>query len=534
MATIATRLSNTGTLLVNGGFDENTSIAPSKFRTTSNTVFASALDEVSLAAGAVSFNGTNQYLTVPDNNTLNMGTSDFTLEGWIYLTSVPTGSYYPNNTTPYEGAFILNKDGLNAVTWPQYAMFVDVNMKVCASFIAVPNGLAGGPTALVTGSTTISLNTWYHVAFTRVGVNGTLWLNGVSNGTTSSIPSNLTNGARVLYVAYEDRSPLFQTKNLFPGYISNLRIVKGTALYTTNFTPPASILPAIANTSLLLNVTDSTNFIKDNGPNKFTVTNANTATFNTNGPFNQGSTTVKQRQVTDGTLEVYSNFDEVNMILQNADLYFSPATSLADVANGVTVGGLANLGISGAIYNASSSEGPAVATQNGVKVLQFNSSSYKQLTMATEINLSTNSSVFFVGYQTSNRLIALGGSASSSNGNAFLGWGGANNTGFLFRNSTDGGQTLTGLVSVSGLKAFGMIQGTSTFTYYDNGTTPISGTYVSGTYIFKKLGARDYSGTTNGQLSTGYLGDVVAFNRVVSNDEAVLIMKLLKERYNIQ
>jgi hypothetical protein len=243
---------------------------------------------------------------------------------------------------------------------------------------------------------------------------------------------------------------------------------------------------------------------------------------------------VVQRQQSSGTLLVNGEFDEVNMILQNADLYFSPATTFANVADTTVVSAMPNLGISGAIYNASSAEGPTVATQNGAKVLQFNGSIRKQLTMATEINLSTNSSVFFVGYQTSNRLIALGGSASSSNGNAFLGWSSANNTGFLFRNSTDGGQTLTGLTSVAGLKVFGMIQGTSTFTYYDNGTTPISGTYVSGTYIFKKLGARDYLGTTNGQLSTGYLGDVVAFNRVVSNDEAVLIMKLLKERYNIQ
>lgn len=42
---IATRLTTAGTLLVNGSFDENTSIAPSKFRTTSNTVFASEFDE---------------------------------------------------------------------------------------------------------------------------------------------------------------------------------------------------------------------------------------------------------------------------------------------------------------------------------------------------------------------------------------------------------------------------------------------------------------------------------------------------------
>ena len=50
---IATRLTNAGTLLVNGSFDENTSISPAKFRTTSTTVYAGTLDEVTINGGAV-------------------------------------------------------------------------------------------------------------------------------------------------------------------------------------------------------------------------------------------------------------------------------------------------------------------------------------------------------------------------------------------------------------------------------------------------------------------------------------------------
>ena len=50
---IATILTNAGTLLVNGSFDENTSISPAKFRTTSTTVYAGELDEVTISGGAV-------------------------------------------------------------------------------------------------------------------------------------------------------------------------------------------------------------------------------------------------------------------------------------------------------------------------------------------------------------------------------------------------------------------------------------------------------------------------------------------------
>ena len=50
---IATRLTNTGALLVNGSFDENTSISPAKFRITSNTVYATEFDEYTINGGNV-------------------------------------------------------------------------------------------------------------------------------------------------------------------------------------------------------------------------------------------------------------------------------------------------------------------------------------------------------------------------------------------------------------------------------------------------------------------------------------------------
>ena len=192
-------------------------------------------------AGSVLLNGTSQYVTAPDNAALNMGTSDFTLEAWIYLTATPGASVN-------DGANVINKDGKAATSWAQYSLFVSSALKVCASFSSVPNG-GGAPTAVITGTTTLALNTWYHVAVTRIGVNGTVWVNGSSNGTTTSIPATLANGARALHIGYEESQAAFA---YFPGYISNLRIVKGTAVYTANFTPSTTPLTAITNTSLLV------------------------------------------------------------------------------------------------------------------------------------------------------------------------------------------------------------------------------------------------------------------------------------------
>jgi hypothetical protein len=496
-------------------FNQNSS----KTRTTIDTVFSNEFDEVSLAAGSISFNGTNQYLTVPWSTAFVL-TGDFTVESWMWIDSTVVSSR-PDNLK-YVSVFSGSGNVSGTMAF-----------EVQGSASSAGTGLSvyqDSPSVNLSASVSIPLNSWVHIAFVRTGttiygfVNGQRITLGTSSATLISASGSVAIGRNQITIYY----------SYMKGYISNHRVVNGTAVYTANFTPPTGILPAVENTSLLLNVTDSANFIKDNGSNKFTVTNNNSATFNANGPFNQGTTGLVQRQANDGTYMVSGYFNETGILSYNPNLWFSPAITFAGVADTTVASSLPNLGVSGSIYNASTSTGaPQVATQNGVKVLNFNGSTLANLQLATEIDLSTNSSVFFVGYQTANRMVALGGSNAAGNGNAFFGWSGSDNTVFLFRNSSDGGQTLTGLQSVAGLKVFGMIQGTSTFTYYDNSTTPTNGTYVSGTYKFGKVGARDYGGSFNSQLSTGYLGDIVAFNRAVSNDEAVMIIALLKEKYNI-
>ena len=196
--------------------------------------------------GSGYFNGTTDYLTVPNNANLNMGTSDFTAEAWVYLTSTPGG-------TASSGTMILNKDGQNTVTWPQYALEITSALKAGGSISSVVN--AGSfPTVFITGATTLALNTWNHIALTRIGTAATLWVNGVSDGTSSSVQSTLNSNSGVLSIGYEIAQSAYA---YFPGYISNARVVKGTAVYTANFTPSTTPLTAITNTSLLLNGTNA-------------------------------------------------------------------------------------------------------------------------------------------------------------------------------------------------------------------------------------------------------------------------------------
>jgi hypothetical protein len=97
---IVTRLTNTGTLLVNGSFDENTSIAPSKFRTTANTVQASLLDEITINGGPVAkrenSDGTLQVSDIFDEFT-GAPVVDSSLKAW--LDAGQTASYSGSGNT---------------------------------------------------------------------------------------------------------------------------------------------------------------------------------------------------------------------------------------------------------------------------------------------------------------------------------------------------------------------------------------------------------------------------------------------------
>jgi hypothetical protein len=46
-----------------------------------------------VSGNALSFNGTNQYVNIPDDNTLDFGTIDFTIAAWIKMGTTVNGNY---------------------------------------------------------------------------------------------------------------------------------------------------------------------------------------------------------------------------------------------------------------------------------------------------------------------------------------------------------------------------------------------------------------------------------------------------------
>jgi hypothetical protein len=140
------------------------------------------------------------------------------------------------------------------------------------------------------------VNNWTHVAASSTGTSFRLFLNGVQQGATGTSSSNALSGSSTVSIGFR----VANTDGLYAGYISNLRVVKGLAVYTGNFVPPAgplnnsqvenqsgapSAAVTVSQTSLLLNTAFGANFLVDGSINNLTVTNVGTATSATLDPF---------------------------------------------------------------------------------------------------------------------------------------------------------------------------------------------------------------------------------------------------------
>ena len=194
--------------------------------------------------------GVGDRLSSPASTAIDLSTADFTIECWVYPTSfsaTPAIVVYQNNdasNTNYGYWLIIKTTGV--------VRFENFSGSSQVGFDASP---------------AISLNTWTHIAVTRTGTSATTYINGV--GTTGTVSATFNSPTGAILNIGDGYGPSFGSANPYSGYISNLRIVKGTRVYTANFTPPTAPLTAITNTSLL---TCQSNRFIDNSTNNFTIT----------------------------------------------------------------------------------------------------------------------------------------------------------------------------------------------------------------------------------------------------------------------
>jgi hypothetical protein len=204
------------------------------------------------------FDGTGDYLAVGSNAAFGLGTGDFTAECWIYPLSVP-------NT--YVGIF----GTLNTGTPVGFTLSTDSSGNITYVF---NNAVASAFTNNTTSTKWVA-NTWQHIAITRSSNSVRIFLNGTQIGTTKTDSADLgSSDDLVIGRTYTNYDGFY-----FDGYLSDVRIVKGNGLYTSNFTPPTERLTAVTNTSLL---TCHLPYIADTPPSggtaKTITVNGNTST----------------------------------------------------------------------------------------------------------------------------------------------------------------------------------------------------------------------------------------------------------------
>jgi len=214
--------------------------------------------------GSAQFGGSGQYLSVAASSDFAVGTGDFTVEWWQYMTATPSDSAVSN--------------------WPR-VWWVDGSFGVSIENSPDPTFYfwLGGANAIatLTNFTSNYKNRWIHFAATRTSSTLRVFANGTQLGSNITNTSNITNSSSILAIG---NHPTDSARCAFPGRITNFHLVKGTSLYTANFTPPAIPTSSVPNTKLLLLHTNSGGLLTDSSAIGRTVTNVGSVTFSSLSP----------------------------------------------------------------------------------------------------------------------------------------------------------------------------------------------------------------------------------------------------------
>ena len=161
------------------------------------------------------FDGDSDYLTVTNSSfsTLNTSGSTFTIEFWVYFSSITGDQSAVNNYSGSSGGLLINKNSSHVIT---------ANLS--------------GNGADITGTTTVSAGQWYHIALSGSSGSYKLFLNGTQEGSTYT--GALGGGSSTYQIgAFYWSGTLYYPIN---GYLDDIRFTAGIARYTSNFTPPTS------------------------------------------------------------------------------------------------------------------------------------------------------------------------------------------------------------------------------------------------------------------------------------------------------
>lgn len=187
-----------------------------------NTVSSTTQRKFSTSS-AVYFDGAGDAIEVTpgyDDPRYKFGTEDFTIEMWLYATNLTSartiGGLIKYNSSGGRNVPYFYTSGTTLYYWTD-------------------------GTNRITGTSALTLNTWHHVAVTRSGNDHKMFVDGTQVGSTWNNAADYVQGRPSWGNYYNTEDNLYTgASNQFSGYIQDLRITKGYARYTANFTAPTA------------------------------------------------------------------------------------------------------------------------------------------------------------------------------------------------------------------------------------------------------------------------------------------------------
>ena len=203
------------------------------FRTDNSTVSGHPFRLSGVSNGAhsanyysVDFDGTGDYLSVAQSTDWLFEEGDFTIEFWAFIDAIAT-----------DGSIVTNMDDFNSAAQYQSRFAIGLYGSELRVWLADDG-------EHVLHDYHPPQQEWVHYALCReTGNSFSLYKNGIKIHTVTQTCDLDTNGP--LLIGY------LANLGTYDGHVSDLRLVKGTAVYTENFTPPVSPLTNITNTKLL-------------------------------------------------------------------------------------------------------------------------------------------------------------------------------------------------------------------------------------------------------------------------------------------
>lgn len=170
---------------------------------------------------SILFDGTGDYVQSADNADWNLGTGDFSFDFQMRINSLPgSGSYqyilsHHNSGSPETGAYEVTLSNFSGTYYLDFWYYTSSWQNISKTFSP-------------------STGVWYHVELTKNGSNFYIFVDGTQIGTTGTLSNTLTKATSTPFTV-GTRS---DASGGFNGWLDEIRISKGIARHTANFTAP--------------------------------------------------------------------------------------------------------------------------------------------------------------------------------------------------------------------------------------------------------------------------------------------------------